>query len=209
LQQRPRPLVHTDARQLRTRKMLRDALLALLERKQFAEISVRDIVAEADIGYATFFRHHASKEELLDEVAAEQIEHLMSLALPLLEERKTRASCVALCQYVGAHRALWSALLTGGAAGTLRAEFIRLAKGGAAKVRSSGWLPVELGAVYGVGATIEILTWWLQRPAGEYSAEHIAEFLDRLVVTPSTAAGRRDAPRPARRSTSPSRRSPS
>jgi len=180
--------------------MLRSALLALLERKQFAQISVREIVAEAGIGYATFFRHHASKEELLDEIAAEQIEHLMSLALPLLEERNTRASCVALCQYVGEHRALWSALLTGGAAGTLRVEFIRLAKGGAAKVRSSGWLPVELGAVYGVGATIEILTWWLQKPPGEYSAERIAEFLDRLVVTPSTAAGRRDAPRRARRS---------
>ena len=209
MQHRARALIPTDARQLRTRRMLRDALLALLERKHFAEISVRDIVAEAGIGYATFFRHHASKEELLDEIAAEQIEHLMSLAMPLLAERDTRASCVALCRYVGEHRALWSALLAGGAAGTLRAEFIRLAKGGAAKVRSSGWLPVELGAVYGVGATIEILTWWLQRPAGEYSAEHIAEFLDRLVVTPSTVAGRRDAPRRARRSTSPSRRSPS
>jgi AcrR family transcriptional regulator len=209
LQHRSRPLDATDARQLRTRKVLRSALLALLERKQLAQISVRDIVAEAGIGYATFFRHHASKEELLDEIAAEQIEHLMSLALPLLDARNTRASCLALCQYVGEHRALWSALLTGGAAGTLRAEFIRLAKGGVGKVRSSGWLPVELGAVYGVGATIEILTWWLQRPASEYSAERVAEFVDRLVVAPSTASARRDAPTRALRSTSRSRKNPS
>lgn len=181
---RARPASVTDARMLRTREALRTALLALLERKQFDQITVRDIAAEAGIGYATFFRHHASKSDLLDEIAQEQIGRLMALALPLLDARDTRVSCLALCRYVGKHRVLWSTLLTGGAAGTLREEFVNLAKQGAPGVRTSEWLPVGLGAIFGVSATVEILAWWLRQPDA-YTEEQIAEILDRLVVTPA------------------------
>ncbi len=186
---RPRSRVAnlTDARLLRSRAALRGALLALLERKRLDQITIRDIVAEAGVGYATFFRHHPSKEVLLDEVAADEIGRLMALTLPLLDATDTRVSCLALCKYVGEHRRLWSALLLGGAAGTLRAEFIRLAKEGATKIRADDRLPVELGAVSGVAATIEILAWWLRQPVDAYSAEDVAEFLDRLVVAPATS----------------------
>lgn len=170
---------------VRTRAALRRALLSLLERKQFDQITVRDIAAEARIGYATFFRHHTSKSELLREVAEEQIGRLMALTLPLLVAADTRGSCLALCRYVNEHRAIWSALLTGGAAGAMREEFIRQAmQQGAAQVESSSWLPVELGAIYGVSATVEILAWWLRKP-NDFTVERIAEIVDRLVVTPS------------------------
>jgi AcrR family transcriptional regulator len=196
---RSRAVEVTDVRMVRTREALRAALLTLLERMQLDQISVRDIVAEAGVGYATFFRHHASKEELLNEIAAEQVGQLMSLTLPLLDPVNTRVSCLAVCQYVDKHRVLWSALLTGGAAGALRTEFIRLAKEGATDKRTSDWLPVELGTVYGVGATIEILTWWLHTPAGEYTSEQVAEFLDRLVVAPATSPGRSAARKPKKK----------
>jgi AcrR family transcriptional regulator len=182
---RDRPEPATDARMLRTREVLRRALLELLESRPLEQITIRDIAAGAGIGYATFFRHHASKEELLNEIAAAEIARLMELTMPLLDVNDTRVSCVALCRYVDAHRATWSALLAGGGSATLRAEFIRLAATGAGRVRNAGWLPVELGAVYGVAATMEILGWWLRRPPGEFSIEHIAEILDRLVVAPA------------------------
>src|SRR5262249_50883866 len=156
-------------------------LLALLERKQLDQISVRDIVAEAGVGDATFFPPHPPKEDLLDGISAEQVGGRMGGALARLGPTEKRGSCLALCKDVDQHRTLWAALLTGGAAGALRAEFIRLAMQGAGTVRSHDWLPVELGTVYGVSASIEILTWWLRRPAGEYSPEQVAEFLDRLV----------------------------
>jgi AcrR family transcriptional regulator len=184
---RPPIATVTDVRMLRTRESLQRALLSLLERKQLDQVTIRDIVAEAGIGYATFFRHHASKEELLDEIAAEQVRRLMTLTLPLLNPTDTRASCVAVFQYVSKHRALWSALLTGGAANTLRAEFIRLAQEGAAGARANDWLPVELGTVCGVAAAIEIIAWWLRQPIDEYTEEQVAVFLDRLVVAPATA----------------------
>lgn len=190
---RSRPARITDARMRRSRQQLRDAFLALLKRKQLDQITIRDIAAEADVGYATFFRHHASKEELLKEIAAEETARLMGMAMPLLDAADTRVACLALCQYVAEHRAIWTALLTGGAASTLRAEYIRIAKLGAASVRISNWMPVELGVVYGVSAAIEILTWWLRTPEGTHTPEQVAEFLDRLVVTPATAGRKTSA----------------
>jgi len=183
---------------VRTRAALRRALLKLLELKHFDQITVRDIAAEARIGYATFFRHHESKSELLEDIAEEQIGNLMALAVPLLLAADTRGSCLALCRYVDEHRAIWSALLTGGAAGAMREEFLRQAMQlGSVQVQRSGWLPVELGAIYGVGATVEILAWWLRQPR-DFTMERIAEIIDRLVVTP--AVGRNRArPQPIRR----------
>jgi AcrR family transcriptional regulator len=181
------PLVTTttDARMVRTRAAMRKALLALLERKQLDQITVRDIAAEAKIGYATFFRHHESKWELLKDVAEEEISRLMAQGMPLLVADDTRGSALALCKYVREHRALWSALLTGGAAGAMREEFIRQAmQQGAAQVQKSPWLPVELGAIHGVSATVEILAWWLRQPDA-FSVERIAEIVDRLVIAPS------------------------
>lgn len=176
---------------VRTRAALRLALLRLLELKHFDRITVRDIAAEAKIGYATFFRHHESKSQLLEDVAEEQIGNLMGLALPLLVAADTRGSCMALCRYVDENRAIWSALLTGGAAGAMREEFLRQAMQlGSVQVQRSNWLPVELGAIYGVGATVEILAWWLRQPS-DFTVERIAEIIDRLVVTP--AVGRNKA----------------
>lgn len=177
-----------DARMLRTRAALEAALLALVERKPFDEITVRDIVAEAGVGYATFFRHYPSKAALLDDIAAEQIGNLMALSVPAMEASDTRAAAVALATYVAEHRALWSALLTGGAAGTMREQFARLARGTAPDIApASKWLPVDLGILFGVTATVEILGWWLRQDE-DFPIERIAEVLDRLVMTPTVGA---------------------
>ncbi len=177
----------TDARMLRTRSALRAALLTLIDRKAFDQITIRDIVAEAGVGYATFFRHHPTKAALFEEVANDEISALVRLSYPVLGERGNRASCLTLCNYVNEHRALWTALLTGGAAGAVRETFIRVAIETAPALDSgNAWLPTELGAVFGVTATVEILAWWLRQP--EFPLERVAEALDRLIITPTLGA---------------------
>ena len=60
-----------DARQVRSRRALSGALLALLEDKPFDQLTIREISAKAGTGYATFFRHFPDKEALLGDVASE------------------------------------------------------------------------------------------------------------------------------------------
>src|SRR6185436_7350084 len=49
----------------RTRRMLREALVALLMERGWDEVSVQDVCARADVGRSTFYVHFADKEEAL------------------------------------------------------------------------------------------------------------------------------------------------
>lgn len=181
------PIAPMDARMVRTRTALRNALLALIQRKPFEQISIRDIVAEAAIGYATFFRHYPGKEALIEDVASVEVEGLFALTLPARTSGGNRASAMALCHYVDSKRAIWTALLTGGAVGVMREEFIRIARDvGTREIQSSSWLPTELGVVLGVSGAFEVLSWWLRQPV-DYPIDKVAELLDRLVISPPLA----------------------
>ncbi len=188
----PKPSVlpsNQDPRAARSREALHQAFLKLLESRPLDQISIRDIVAEAGIGYTTFFRHHASKEELLDSIAAEQIHHLFKLALPVADVYDVHSGSRALFAYVDAHRALWRTLLTGGAAATIRGEFLNLARQVATSLGNpKSWLAPEAGVALIVSGTLELLIWWL-RQSDPIPIEHIADILDRVVVSPVIAAG--------------------
>jgi AcrR family transcriptional regulator len=177
-----------DARAVRTREALRRALLELLEVKPLERVSIRDIAAKSGVGYTTFFRHHPTKQALLDDVAAEQIRELVNLSMRVLDSTNLRAASVALCTYVDEHRKLWSTLLTGGAAGALREEFLRVAKEiSVQRARPDSLLPAEVATNLVVSGTIELLSWWL-RQADPLPIEQIAEFHDRVVVSPAVQA---------------------
>lgn len=180
-----------DARKVKSDAALRAALLALITRQAYDKITVRHIVAEAGVGYATFFRHYPGKDALLDAVAGAEIAAMMALTAPLLSPADTRATCIAIAEYVGGRRAVWTALLTGGAMGHLREQFTRLAPMARVRGISDSWIPQDLGVIFGVTSTIEILAWWLRQDP-DYPAEKVAELLDRLVITPTVGAMERN-----------------
>jgi AcrR family transcriptional regulator len=59
-----------DPRIRRTRALLQDALLKLMQEKDFEKISVQDISEAATVNRATFYDHYADKFALLECVAA-------------------------------------------------------------------------------------------------------------------------------------------
>jgi AcrR family transcriptional regulator len=173
-----------DARAVRSGAALRDALLRLLGRKPFEQITVRDICGEAGVHYATFFRHHASKEALLDHLAADQIATSVELTLPIRDAGDDRGSFHALCAYIEERRALWSVLLNGGAGAAMRAEWLRAARIVAETREPVGsWLPKELGTICSTSLIVETVAWWLAQPEGAYRVEEIADLLNRLTKT--------------------------
>jgi len=108
---RPDYTTTRDARVVRTRHALRGALLELLQSRAFEQITIREIAATAGIGYTTFFRHHPTRESLLEEIAATEMRQLLEHLLSTFETTDTSAQSLALCRYVAEHRALWSTLL--------------------------------------------------------------------------------------------------
>lgn len=169
----------------RTQAALCGALLSLLEEKPFEQITVREITTRAKVGYATFFRRYPDKEALLHDLAASEISKLLAMTLPILYTVDSQASTQALCAYLWEHKKLWSALLTGGAAATLKEEFVKQAQQLAEKHPAErNWLPGDLAVVFAVTATVEVLAWWLKQQDPP-SVKEMARILDQLIVTPS------------------------
>lgn len=172
-----------DARGVRTRSALYGSLLDLMRTKSFDSITIREIAASAKVGYATYYRHYATREALLSDVVADQIRQLMKHALPLVMTGGMRESCRALCTYVAQDRPLWKALLIGGASGVLRETFIEQVltlKGRYAGF--SGWMPEDLHLACATGATIDILTWWISQK-NDTSMEQVIDLLDQMIFT--------------------------
>ncbi len=184
------PRAEPDGRVLRSRRALRASLLKLMELRQFDQITIRQITDEAGVSYATFFRHYTSKQQLLNEIATEEVRGLLAMALPLVENFPAdTSSSLKLCEHVDDHRSLWGVLLNGGAAPALKEECIRVTLE-YAEARKGPWLPLDLGSLHGASASIEILAWWL-RSAPRYPPERIAAIIDHLVVAPLISAGLR------------------
>lgn len=181
---RPSFATAKDARVVQTRIALREALLALLDQKPLEDITIREIAATAGIGYTTFFRHHTSREDLLNDIAEAEIQKLFDLTLPAFDPADHRAGALTLCNYVAEHRALWSRLLAGGAAAKLREEFLRKTRELAADLGSRHhWLPPEMGSIFGASSTLDLLAWWLQQD-DPIPVEQLATIHERLVVRP-------------------------
>ena len=58
--------IATDRRSLRSRRLLWEALLALLQKDDWAEISVQMICDRADVARSTFYAHFQTKQDLLE-----------------------------------------------------------------------------------------------------------------------------------------------
>ena len=61
----------TDPRVLRTRKLIMDSFIELSEKKEFKDITVKDITTEAVINRATFYYHFQDIYDLLEKVLSE------------------------------------------------------------------------------------------------------------------------------------------
>jgi len=61
----------TDPRVLRTRKLIMDSFIELSEKKEFKDITIKDITTEAMINRATFYYHFEDIYDLLEKVLSE------------------------------------------------------------------------------------------------------------------------------------------
>jgi AcrR family transcriptional regulator len=184
------PTKPDDARAQRSIDALQSAFLALLEYRSFDLISIKDITEAAGISYPTFFRRFASKEELLEHIATEEVRRLLSLGEAAMARGEFEHSAADMCDYVQGRRKLWATLLNGGAASAMRQEFMRVAKEIAdARPRSNPWIPLELAVPFVTSGIFEIFAWWMRQPE-DYPLGNVVKLFNALIV--DTTGRRRD-----------------
>jgi len=67
-----------DPRILRSRRMLMEALIRLLTKKEFDDISIQEITDEASLNRATFYLHYPDKNALLQAMTAVRFRELIA-----------------------------------------------------------------------------------------------------------------------------------
>ena len=76
----------TDPRILRTRKLIMESFIELSGKKDFKDITIKDITTEAMINRATFYYHFEDKYDLLEKVLSEVL--LINLNYEAYEEHE-------------------------------------------------------------------------------------------------------------------------
>ena len=65
---------------VRSRRLIRQAFMELLQEKSFEKITVTDIVNRADINRSTFYAHYPDVQGLVDALSNELVEEVIALA---------------------------------------------------------------------------------------------------------------------------------
>jgi len=179
-----------DRRVRRTRKALARAVLELAAERPFGELTIRELTAHADVGYATFFRHYATKEELLLDVLGGIVEELADLLQPSAEAGRLEAAGLALFRYVADQSDVLRVLFDGQRTGTLERD-LRAAVSdrvlASPAFRPPPELPAELTAHHVAAASLALVGWWLDHGM-PHPPEVMAKVYARLVVAPTRSA---------------------
>lgn len=65
---------------LRSKMLIRNALVTLMQQKPFEKITITDIVKEADINRGTFYAHYHDTAEVLDKIREEVVQDVLAAA---------------------------------------------------------------------------------------------------------------------------------
>lgn len=178
-----------DRRVARTRTALADALVALIRRKPYERITVEDILAEADVGRATFYAHYASKDDLLRRSLDRLRAHLVaafdgSVDTPFPLDASWSPSRT-LFEHVAVFADIQAALRQGPGGAVLRNAMDEAIAGYLRTVLPArvGTLPRELVIIDMVSRVNTALRWWLEHRPG-MSAEEAHAVFERLLTDP-------------------------
>lgn len=188
-----RPNNEGDLRVRRTRKLLWDALMALITERDFDSVSVNDICDRAMVHRTTFYNHYQDKYDLLNSGMLEMYEELRVGSAPpdavmqRYDPDHPPAYFVGLLQHVLDNRHFYAAMLRGSGlslfrerlhaylidASLQRLKLLETAQGNAA-------VPLELVAYFDAGAILNAVAWWAQH-GFHLTPLHMAQHLMQLL----------------------------
>lgn len=178
-----------DRRQKKTRDAIFTAFRKLLEKKPYENITVQEIIDEADIGRSTFYAHFETKDELLKSMCTDIFHHVFNQALPKEAEedyssgiRNLELKLGHVLYHLDEHRSELKGILSGDSARLFMSYFRNYLT--QLFVRYTDDFSVDVPKDYLlnhlVGSFAETVKWWIAEKK-EYSPEELAAFYIKLI----------------------------
>ena len=192
-----------DRRIGRTRKLMHEALMALIVEKGYESVTVQDILDRADVGRSTFYAHYRDKDELL----LSGFEHLRTLfeqqQQSLLAAKQGGNGpefnmILELFRHTGQHHKLYKAI-AGKQSGEMILKYLHrylydmliVPHAALMKNKKNPPVPIEITTHWIVSSLLSLMVWWLDNNM-PYSAEKMDELFRRLTMPGiETALGRK------------------
>lgn len=173
-----------DRRVRRTRRALADALIRLTSERPYHSIQVRDITDQADIGYATFYRHYDSKDDLMLAVFADATAELeASASEPGGEyfEQEGQLIFEHVQKYEGLYRSILQSQNFVGQLKRLLTQRVEKQIHRHTPEPDAVAFPVDVAAYHMVAGLIGLIEWWLEEDTS-LPVEEMARIYARLIV---------------------------
>ena len=188
---------NVDRRVARTQAAMRAALTSLLRRKEYDDISVQDILDEANIGRSTFYAHCSGKDQLV-RLSFRLLRSELAAAAPSPDREPAPLLPFALptILHIAEHRDLYGAF-AGSRASELILDEVRqlvleLARRDLKHLAFGGGVPAEVALQFVAGAFTALLAWWLDGKA-RLAPEALDAMFQKLV---SDGLARQEVPAP-------------
>ena len=174
-----------DRRVQRTREALHQALIALVLKKGYDAITVKDIIEQANVGRSTFYAHYSDKDELLKGGMSDLRKFLMAYQKTAMASPSSPrlAFSLGLFEHAADYRHVYRAMV-GKRAGSvvlnrlraLLAELVKVELVAMALPPSFRDVPQTALVDYLVGSLISVLTWWVDEKGSRPPAQADAIF---------------------------------
>jgi AcrR family transcriptional regulator len=191
----------SDLRVIKTKQLLKEALLALLTEMEFEEITIMKLTTYAQINRSTFYAHFYDKYDLLErtindelftfaeEVAPKSEEELMAVHIP-------KSLYLRATQYIYQREEFFKIMMGKNGIPSFQQQFLEIIK------RYMGnyleryhpqpdemGIPREFLISYVAHAYVGVISYWLQSGT-QYSPQYVAEKLASMTVRgPLSIAG--------------------
>jgi len=156
-----------DRRVQKTKKVIMDALLELLEKNDFNQLTINDIAEKANVNRGTIYFHYEDKYDLLNKCLEEKLSLLEEVCSPInmmASEAELKKYFTSVYQFFDDNYRFFSVMLNNGGTSQFHEKFKflilkEMRRLPASKIGSNNQ---EFFTQFRVNALVGVVEWWIK-----------------------------------------------
>lgn len=174
-----------DRRVQRTQQALGTALVDLILEMGYDSITIKELTQRAEIGYATFFRHFKTKDDLLMYVLQSVLEELGEMTS---NDMSPYEQAEVMFQYIADNSRIYRVLVNIPRDSELVITMYKVIEASIKRefvARDEDRIPMDVAINHIVTSILELIRWWLDNELC-YSVEQMATIQSELIIKATT-----------------------